>query len=115
MTINTVIVRPRYTVYATPSANPQAYMFDKIAGHVKHRRRHQDEYTLHDWVHLCDYVNDRVSGYPVPSALLTLRSKHNEDRRQADASKPINTGRFRANLASDRRRPARGKGRAARK
>lgn len=111
----TVKVKPRYAVYATPSSDPQAYLYDKIKGRIVNKVRHQNAYTLHDWVHLCDYLNDRITGYPVPSALLTLRSEHNEDRRQAEASKPINTGRLRASLTDDRRRPARGKGGAASK
>lgn len=96
-----VIVRPRYGVYATPSSDAQAYLYDKIAGRIVNKAHHQSAYTIHDWVHVCDYLNDRVTGYPVPSALLTLRSEHNEDRRQTP--KPINTGRLRA---SYRRRPA---------
>lgn len=118
--VNTVVVRKRYTIYASPSSTPQAHLYDKIAGRVLRKPLHQDDYTLHDWVHLCDYLNDRITGYPVPSALIPLRSQHNEDRRRAggDFPKPINTGRLRANVGrgnTERGRVTRRKGGTPRK
>lgn len=101
----TVKLRPRYSVRCVPeSGAPSAELFDRIAGYRKARRPHQSAYTLHDWVHLADYLNDRVASYPVPASLLYMRSEHNEDRRKAEHPKPINTGRLRASLATRRRR-----------
>lgn len=79
----TVKMRPRYGVRATPNRGASdAEIFDHVTGYRKARRPHQSEYSVLDWVHTAEYLSNRVAGYPVPCALIPLRTKHNEDRRK---------------------------------
>lgn len=84
----TVKMRPRYEVMPWEQEKPSAVGFgirdrvDSKAMHTARHHVHRRAYTLADWVALCDYMNDRIAGYPVPSKLLPMLSEHNEDRRE---------------------------------
>lgn len=82
----TVKVRPRYILAGNLDA---PIIYDRVTKEMHGAERpHRRAYKSRDWIDMADYLNDRITGYPVPSALLPLRSEHNEDRRQAHRRRP---------------------------